>query len=114
MTRWDIDRELKPLEPGSCPGTTITRALVETKLLTDPSTKGRYGNIVPTSAELERGHMHLWTVALGYSYEAKAFFYGRTIRGAFLQARRAAKLGALANFTPWGRQKFTPSLKGLG
>lgn len=110
MAKWDIDRELKRLEPESCPGTTVERALVDVKLITSPDTRVRYGGgkIKLTPQEIERGHLTLWCLSIGLSYQPKAMFYDRTIRGAYLQARKAAKLGKLAAATPWGRQDFTP------
>ena len=112
MAKWNIDRDLLPLEPESCPGTSIERAIVDVKLITnpDPNYRLRYGGgkIVPTAKEIEQGHVRLWCLGIGYSYAAKAFFYDRTIRGAYLQARKAAKLSKLDAATPWGRQAFTP------
>ncbi len=110
MAKWDIDKSLKGMEPESCPGTTIQRVLLDVKLLTNPETKLLYGKIVPTPAEVQQGCLNVWSVGIGFSYEPKAVFYGRTIREAFLQARRTVKLGKLDRHTPWGRQVFTPVL----
>lgn len=110
--KWDIDRELARLEPESCPGTTLQRATLDVKLLTngDPAYLARYGGgrIKPTPKELEQGWVRAWSLALGFDGQAKAFFYDRTIRGVYLQARKAAKLNKLAEATPWGRQAFIP------
>jgi hypothetical protein len=108
MPKWNIDRALKSLEPESCPGTTVQRVLLDVKLLLDSSYKVRYGSIVPTAAEIDRGHLWVWCLSLGFAYAPKACFYGRTIRSAYLKARKAAKDGQLATFTPWGRQDFDP------
>lgn len=67
--------------------------------------------IKPTEAQLKAGCANIWCVAIGYSYAAKAFFYGQTIREAFLKARRAAKSNELAKHTPWDIQAFQPKIK---
>jgi hypothetical protein len=110
MPKWDIDRNLKLLEPESAPGTIVQRCIVDVKLLVNTDTKARYGNIVPTSEEIERGHLLLWSLGIGYAGQPKSFFYARTIRKAFLQARKAAKASQLSEHTTWGWQAFTPSL----
>lgn len=53
----------------------------------------------------------MWCVALGLSYERKAFFFGQTIRATVLAARRAARDGQFDARTPWGKQPFVPSTK---
>ena len=108
MAKWDIDRELARLEPDRCPGTTIQRATLDVKLLTNPAYKSRYGNIEPTMDELDRGWVRTWCLAIGFEGSPKAFFYARSIRSAYLQARKAAKTDKLAEATPWGRQDFSP------
>jgi len=108
MAKWDIDKELARLEPDSCPGTTIQRATLDVKLLTNPAYKTRYGNIEPTLDELNRGWVRTWCLAIGFEHAPKAFFYARSIRSAYLQARKAAKSDKLAEATPWGRQDFSP------
>lgn len=111
MAKWDIDRELPRMEPDSCPGTSIERIMVGVDLLKSTKTRAVYGNVRPTPEELAHGHVKMWCLGLGYSYMARAFFYDRTIRGAYLQARKAMKAKNLAAHTPWGRQDFTPSPK---
>ncbi len=53
----------------------------------------------------------IWCLGIGYAGDPKAFFYGATIRQAYLQARKAVKLKKLEAHTPWSRQNFTPSLR---
>lgn len=110
MAKWDIDRALREMEPESCKGTGVQRALLDVKLLSDPVFKVRYGNgkIKATPEEIERGSLTVWCLSIGLSYAPKAMFYDRTIRGAYLQARKAIKLNKLAESTPWGRQDFSP------
>jgi|SRR5271155_5210339 len=101
MAKWDIDRSLRELEPEDAPGTTIQRVLLDVKLLTngDPAYLRRYGNgrIKPTAKETARGAVCAWSIGIGVSGMRKAFFYDRTIRGVYLQARRAAKLDRIAD-----------------
>ena len=110
--KWDIDKALLALEPESCQGTALQRAVVDVKLLTTApeAYRLRYGGgkIRPTAEELERGRVLLWCLSIGLSYAPKAMFYARTIRGAYLQAVRAVKESKLDSATPWGRQDFTP------
>jgi hypothetical protein len=112
--KWDIDRELARLEPERAKGTTIQRVLVDTKMIGPTAAKehrSKYGHIKLAPEERARDCVVLWSVGLGYMHEAKAFFYGKTIREAFLQARKAVKAKKLAEHTPWGKQAFTPSLQ---
>lgn len=83
--KWDIDKALAGgFEPESCPGTGITRIYVDVGIL-------KSDGIKVTPADIERGGANIWCLALGKSYERKAFFYGRTIRAAWLAARKALK-----------------------
>lgn len=111
--KWDIDRALRGLEPEILPGTTVSRVLVATNLIEGQYTrKNDFGKIKLTSEErANKESIHLWCLALGHSHTAKAFFYGRTIRECYLRAIKAAKLGALAFHTPWGRQDFKPNVE---
>lgn len=93
--KWNIDREILKLEPEGAAGTMINRVLMDVKLFKESGIK-------PTPAQLERGHGHVWCIALGKVLMPKAFFYGHTIREAFLKARKAAKAGKL--FAPWGEK----------
>jgi hypothetical protein len=115
MAKWDIDRELLRVEPESCPGTTIQRVMLDVKFLTNANAKTRAqfggGRIKPTAEELERGWIRAWCLAVGAEHLPKAFFYDRTIRGAYLQARKALKKSARNDLTLEGRQDFTPSPK---
>jgi hypothetical protein len=117
MARWDIDRDLRPLEPATLKGTSIQRILVETTLITNPMAKSEvqrrrdFGHIKLTREELTHDCIMLWCLGIGYAGKPKAFFYGTTIRQAYLEARKAVKLQKLAQYTPWERQSFTPSLR---
>jgi len=104
MMKWNIDCEIAKLEPSTAPGTQINRVLA------DVASMKNFG-VKPTPAQIDRGHGNIWVVALGYSYMPKAFFYGHTIREAFLKARKAAKQSKLAKHTPWGSQAFIPKKK---
>lgn len=103
--KWDIDKVLKDFEPESAPGTIITRTIMDVLLL-------RKHGIKPTEKEGDQGFAVVWSVGLGSMQSPKAFFYGRTIRGAFLRARQVAKMkGGFEAATPWGAQTFQPNLK---
>jgi hypothetical protein len=111
MAKWDIDKALASMEPSSAPGTTIQRALVDTKLVLSDNlqTRAQFGNgrIKLTPEEIQQGYVRLWSLAIGGVDQPKAFFHDRTIRGAYLQARKLVKQGKLAKAIPWGRQLFT-------
>jgi hypothetical protein len=104
MAKWDIDKALQKLEPIRAAGTMIERAMVEVDVM---KTKG----VKPTPLQVEKGYGMLWCVGLGIMGMPKAFFYGQTIRQAFLRARKAAKTDKLAEYTPWGSQVFKPKPK---
>jgi hypothetical protein len=99
--KWDIDRELRCLEPETAKGTTIQRLLVGIDFM-------ERHDIKPTAAEIANGCGMIWSVGLGFSHQPKAFFYAQTIRKAFLKARRAYKANRLDKHTPWGVQPFQP------
>lgn len=93
--KWDIDKALASMEPESCPGTSITRVYMDLTAL-------RKYEIRLTKAMIANRGGNVWCIGLGRSYQAKAFFYGSTIRRAFLRAQRAFKEGHLSMHTPWG------------
>ncbi len=104
--KWDIDKALTPLEPESCSGTTITRAYLDEVYLIKEGLKP-----LPTDRTDRDGRVvgaTVWCLALGHSYGAKAFIYGRTIRQCYLRAKKIIAAGKLAESTPWGVQAFTP------
>jgi hypothetical protein len=113
--KWDIDKALEVLEPMTLKGTSIQRCLVGVELLGVKAGatpyQEPYRHIKPTSEEVARGHVTLWSLGVGYASMPKAFFYGRTIREAYLQAFRAMKTSTLAKHTPWGKQAFVPEKK---
>jgi hypothetical protein len=102
--KWDIDKALRPYEPDSLPGTTLTRIYLDVACLKRDKLK-----ITPET--LERGGVNGWCLGIGHIHLAKAFFYGLTIRECFLRARKAAKADKLAEATPWGKQEFKPQSK---
>ncbi len=106
MTKpWNIDKAIAKLEPTSAPGTSITRVYMDVAVME------KYG-VKPTEEQIARGSGNVWCVALGYSYAAKAMFYGQTIRGAYLRAKKAVEAGKpdeLAKRTPWGVQDYKPN-----
>jgi hypothetical protein len=105
--KWDIDRELRRLEPETAAGTTINRVLM------DVASMKRNG-VEPTAEHLANGCGTIWVVGLGFIQEPKAFFYAQTIRKAFLKARQAYKASRLAEHTPWGTQPFRPKPRRRG
>jgi len=105
--KWDIDRELRRLEPETAAGTTINRVLA------DIASMKQHG-VEPTPAQLANGCGTIWVVGLGFIHQPKAFFYAQTIRKAFLKARQAYKASRLDEQTPWGTQPFRPKLRQRG
>lgn len=102
--RWDPDRELAKFEPERCRGTSFTRVYLSADLFEQYKVK-------LTPQQVERGGGDVWCLSLGLSYAPKAFFYGQTMREAFLKARKAAKKEELAAHTPWGVQDFKPTVR---
>jgi hypothetical protein len=113
MPKWDIDRDLRGLEPETLAGTRIERAMVDVSWFSSEHGRLMYGGgkVSPTFEELQNGYVLLWCVSIGFACTAKASFYDRTIRRAYLQARKAAQLGRLDRATTWGRQSFVPPKK---
>ncbi len=94
--KWDIDREIAALEPDFLKGTTISRILMEVGSM-------KRDGVKPTPEQVERGHGTVWCLGLGQQHLAKAWFYGQTIREAFLKARKAHRENRLTEHTPWDR-----------
>lgn len=82
--KWDIDKALKALEGEGVPGTIFSRTL-----LYDADTIRR-ANIKGSEEEVKHGVV-VWTLGIGRAQTPKFFVYGRTIRTAYLQARRIIK-----------------------
>jgi len=99
MPKWNIDKSIVRLEPDSAPGTSIERVLMDTGVM---KTRG----LKPTSKQSLEGQGVVWCMGVGFLGQPKAYFYGQTIREAFLRARKAAKKDRLAEHTPWGSQAF--------
>lgn len=102
--KWDVDKAIAVFEPESCPGTAFTRAYLPLNTMVQHKIK-------PTPADIERGGANVWCLSIGISYAPKAFFYARTMREAFLRARRSINQKNLAKHTPWGVQPFEPKIK---
>jgi len=80
--KWDIDKALGQLEDllgGRAPGTGLNRVYV------DPKYAYEHG-IKPRKEDL--GTLLLWCLSHGMAQEPKLFFYGRTIREMYLNARK--------------------------
>jgi len=89
MPTWNIDKSLVQLEnailrPGAVSGTMLTRGLL------DHSMFPRFGLKIPASRQDHQCTL-VWTLALGELLEPKHFFYGLTLRAAYLAARRHFK-----------------------
>lgn len=78
--KWDIDKELTAYEPKSIPGTSISRVMLDYALF------AQYGLKLPKDQTRESGM--IWCLGLGQIHLRKKFFYGRTIREAFLKAKK--------------------------
>jgi hypothetical protein len=86
MAKWDIDKELGALEKLSqrVPGTILNRTLVP------PSILQRSG-LKLTKEEAQKDTLNVWSLGLGGHLDPKDFFFGRTLREVYLQARKALK-----------------------
>lgn len=85
--KWDIDKclaELEKLTGSRVPGTSFTRAIVTPGILQKEGLK-------LTKEEAQRDSFNVWCLALGGHWAPKNFFYGRSLREAYLQARKALK-----------------------
>lgn len=83
--KWDIDKALKALELDYIvPGTSFNRVLLDVSLMEEKGLK-------PTAQEKGRECIRVWSMGIGRLLEAKEFFYARTIREAYLKARRFLK-----------------------
>ena len=90
--KWDIDKALKELESPVCPGTSITRVLMDIKLL-------EKNGIKVSPKEIDgRESVQVWCLGLGILLEPKVFVYSTTIRGAYLKARKVLKTSCEARF----------------
>jgi hypothetical protein len=92
--KWDIDTELLKLEPETIAGTQIVRVYMDVSIMLKEGLR-------PTPAQKERGAGLVWSIALGQIRMPKAFFYGQTIRQAFLRACKAMRKPR-ALLSPWG------------
>lgn len=83
--KWDIDKALKALEGEGFPGTVICRVLLSGGDIIQRSNIPK-----PTEKELEFG-VKAWSLGLGRAQSPKFFVFGRSIRSAYLQARKIIK-----------------------
>jgi hypothetical protein len=95
MPTWNIDKAIVQLEkavlrPGAVSGTMLTRGLL------DHSMFPRFGLKIPADRQ-DRECTLVWTLSLGELLERKHFFYGLTLRAAYLAARRHFKKELLAS-----------------
>jgi hypothetical protein len=84
--KWDIDKALAALTTtGDQLGTSLT-PVVHSDLAT------LKGTGIPVSAQdREKGYVVLWCLSLGHVNGRKLFTYGRTIREAYLRARKVVR-----------------------
>lgn len=81
--KWDVDKALGQLEDllgGRAPGTGLNRVYVDAKYVYDTK-QVRYKNG-------DGQTVVVWCLSHGMAREAKQFFYGRTIRECYLNARK--------------------------
>jgi hypothetical protein len=83
--KWDIDKALRQLEDPRASGTAIDRILVDA---TNPQLLADLRLTTPKTSETAAV---AWAVGIGKSAQRKLFFYGWTIREAYLKARREVK-----------------------
>ncbi len=83
--KWNPDKAFAQLEatlPTNAPGTELRRIVMETRVMPEHGLK-------PKTADVAAGQGLVWCLAIGVMQMPKRFFYGRTIREAYLKARRA-------------------------
>jgi hypothetical protein len=83
--KWDIDKALQQLEHPGTSGTVVERVLIR---VDDDSTVKRLGLKFKKGLT---GYQIVWVLGLGKLSQRKLFFHGRTIREAYLEARRGVK-----------------------
>lgn len=85
--KWDPDKSLLKLEaalglgPGKAPGTAMTRVSMSTDVM-------KREGVAPKPDQTGLGYGMVWCIALGQMNRPKEFFYGHTLRQAYLRARR--------------------------
>lgn len=77
--KWDVDAVLDSIN-----GSAVSRCTTDLRFMESQGLK-------PTRAEREEGHVRLWAIGIGETWQAKVFVYGRTIRQAALRARKVVK-----------------------
>jgi len=98
--KWNIDKALVPLEHEVLPGTSISRVLLDLTCMkregVPPTSKQREAQeLVDQGLQpqgwADRETSTVWCLAVGQQHGPKAFFYGHTIREAYMRARRALR-----------------------
>ena len=102
--KWDIDKEIAKMEPASMPGTSFSRALLELDIM-------KREGVRPTAKQKERGLGWVWCLSIGQTHMAKAFFYGQTMRQAFLKAKKVIKARKGQLQGAWGTAISIPQPK---
>jgi len=97
--KWDIDKALTALEDSQIPGTTISRVFLYGVEIMDRA------GIVPTAEELAKDSIQAWCLALGRIQEHKLFIHGRTLRAAYLKARKVIKKLSSEELVHYGLKK---------
>jgi hypothetical protein len=85
MAKWDIDKALRALEASMIPGTSIIRVTLGGAELM----QRELGEL--TDEERQNDFANVWSLGLGRLNERHRFIYARTIREAYLRARRILK-----------------------
>lgn len=93
--KWDIDKAVTQLEADGVPGTSVTRVLIS-----DPETLRRCTLFNVTKEEQQHG-VKAWCLGLGKAQHPKVFTYDRTIRGAYLKARKV-----IQKMSPQARETY--------
>ncbi len=83
--KWDIDKALTLLEDSTIPATGVTRVM-----LGDIASIEREG-LTPTPEERAKQCAIVWCLAFGRLNDPKLFVYGRSVRSAYLKARKIIK-----------------------
>lgn len=83
--KWDIDRALTALEDTGAAGTSISRV----DIMGADEMERLLGNV--TDTERAKEGILVWCIALGALRGPKLFIYGRTIRAAYLRARKVIR-----------------------
>jgi hypothetical protein len=95
--KWDIDKATRAFETSSAPGTGYFRVLTDLTVMVQ-------AGINPTPEERQRGAGLCWCVMVGGMHQPKVFSYDRSIRTAYLKARRKIKAMSKQELVQFGLQ----------